>query len=82
MRFPLAMICNPSGPTKRPPFQYVADNDLNPDVFLYFTDMGGPTPETAPHYPVVWIDQNDSGEKFLDKYGLMPSFGRMIGIPD
>jgi predicted metal-dependent peptidase len=80
--YPIEFECAGGGGTDlRPPFQYVADNDINPDVFLYFTDLGGTTPETAPHYPVVWIDQNDSGESFLSQYGLMPSFGRMIGIP-
>ena len=80
--YPIAFECSGGGGTDlRPPFDYVEENELNPDVFLYFTDCGGPSPERAPHYPVVWIDQNDLGEETLSRYGLLPVFGKLIGIP-
>lgn len=81
--YPIACECSGGGGTDlRPPFDYVEENELNPDVFLYFTDCVGPTPEIAPHYPVVWIDQNNWSEERLSSNGLLPRFGKRIGIPD
>lgn len=41
-----------------PPFEYVKEHGLEPDVFLYFTDLGGRSPDAEPHYPVFWVDQD------------------------
>jgi predicted metal-dependent peptidase len=38
----------------RPPFQYLEDRHIVPDTLVYLTDMMGPFPREAPHYPVVW----------------------------
>ena len=67
-----------------PPFNYVTENDLNPDCFLYFTDMGGDWPDRDPGYPVAWIDQDNfyakraNDPKWSD---YLPSYGKLIGIP-
>ena len=38
-----------------PPFEWVAEQGLTPDVFIYLTDMYGDFPDQAPHYPTVWL---------------------------
>jgi predicted metal-dependent peptidase len=38
----------------RPPFIYVEENDINPVVGVYLTDLYGPQPETPPNYPFLW----------------------------
>jgi predicted metal-dependent peptidase len=50
-----------------PPFEYVEENGLEPAVFLYFTDLGGRSPEKEPPYPVLWIDQNGD-PRMMDIY--------------
>lgn len=37
----------------RPPFDYLLQNDIRPEVFVYLTDMMGPFPQD-PGYPVIW----------------------------
>ena len=67
-----------------PPFNYVTENGLNPDCFLYFTDLGGQWPDRDPGYPVVWIDQdNDYAQRQHNPEwaDYLPSFGKLIGIP-
>ncbi len=80
----LGKIVGGGGTSLIPPFEYVADEGLNPDVFLYFTDLGGPFPQADPGYPVVWIDQDDyyASRKDIPYYSCaIPSFGKLIGIP-
>ncbi len=43
------------GTDLRPPFKYVQENKLLPDIFIYLTDGFGPIPQKAPSYPVLWI---------------------------
>jgi len=50
-----------------PPFEYVEEHGLEPAVFLYFTDLGGRSPEKEPPYPVLWIDQ-DGDPRMMDIY--------------
>src|SRR5208282_3639965 len=38
----------------RPAFNWVAEHDVMPACFIYFTDMMGPFPDKAPEYPVIW----------------------------
>lgn len=42
----------------RPPFEYVAENNIAPVCFVYLTDMYGPFP-TDPGYPVMWCATTD-----------------------
>jgi len=76
--YPISFNVEGGGGTDlRPPFDYLAEQGIEPDVFLYFTDCVGPKPESAPSYPVCWIDQNNNGE---NRY-CSPNFGKIIGIP-
>lgn len=43
----------------RPPFEYVANNNLTPACFIYLTDGYGPFPESPPPYPVLWCMTTD-----------------------
>ena len=38
-----------------PPFEYVKDHKLRPDIFIYLTDGYGDAPEKAPQFPVLWV---------------------------
>lgn len=42
-----------------PPFDYVREQHMKPDVFIYLTDGMGDAPDKAPRYPVVWVLTND-----------------------
>ncbi len=48
-----------------PPFEYAKQNDLNPDVFIYFTDGYGDPPEQPPRYPVMWVLSSDGTDEHL-----------------
>ncbi len=38
-----------------PPFEYVKEHKLHPDILIYLTDGYGDAPETAPRFPVLWV---------------------------
>ena len=38
-----------------PPFDYVAENDIEPDIFIYLSDLEARFPSTEPDYPVIWV---------------------------
>lgn len=38
----------------RPPFQWVRDEHIEPDMVVYLTDTYGLFPEETPDYPVIW----------------------------
>ena len=42
-----------------PPFDYVREHRLRPDIFIYLTDGFGDAPETKPRYPVLWVLTQD-----------------------
>jgi len=42
------------GTDLRPPFEWVAKREP-PNVLVYLTDGGGPTPEQSPGFPVLWV---------------------------
>ncbi len=39
----------------RPVLEWIEDNGIQPELLVYFTDAGGPFPEKAPNYPVIWL---------------------------
>jgi predicted metal-dependent peptidase len=39
----------------RPVFDWVTQQDMRPDVLVYFTDAEGTFPELPPEYPVIWL---------------------------
>ena len=38
-----------------PPFEYVKEHKLRPDIFIYLTDGFGGAPKKAPQFPVLWV---------------------------
>ncbi|MBP5639509.1 MAG: hypothetical protein J6X55_08525 [Victivallales bacterium] len=50
-----------------PPFNYVREQHLKPDVFIYLTDGMGDAPDKAPQYPVIWVLTN--GGEIPAKWG-------------
>ena len=48
-----------------PPFEYVKEHKLRPDIFIYLTDGYGDAPENAPKFPVLWVLTNDGEEPAL-----------------
>jgi len=56
----------------RPVFDWVDENDIEPDALVYLTDMMGTFPDHAPAYPVIWGDI----------YGRCKApFGDVVSIP-
>ncbi len=45
------------GTSFEPPFAWVAEAGLHPDLLVYFTDADGPFPDHPPGYPVLWVVQ-------------------------
>lgn len=43
----------------RPPFEWLVDNQVRPEAFIYLTDLMGPFPSEAPAYPVIWCATTD-----------------------
>ncbi|MFK5893474.1 MAG: VWA-like domain-containing protein [Pseudomonadota bacterium] len=39
----------------KPIFDWVENNEINPDLLVYFTDAEGGFPEIEPPYPVIWL---------------------------
>ena len=42
-----------------PPFDYVKEHGIRPQVFIYLTDGCGDAPETPPPFPVIWVLTSD-----------------------
>jgi predicted metal-dependent peptidase len=43
------------GTSFKPPFAWVEQAGLHPDLLVYFTDADGPFPAQPPAYPVLWV---------------------------
>ncbi|MFX1250842.1 MAG: VWA-like domain-containing protein [Promethearchaeota archaeon] len=43
------------GTNFRPVFDYVEEEQINPDCLVYFTDAYGTFPEIEPPFPVIWV---------------------------
>ncbi len=52
----------------RPPFEWVKENGLKPQCFIYLTDGYGPFPEEQ-GYPVLWA---------INNYNVTPPFGEHL----
>ena len=50
-----AEISGGGGTDFKPVFEWVAKEQLNPDLLVYFTDAEGQFPEREPAYPVAWL---------------------------
>jgi predicted metal-dependent peptidase len=61
----------------RPVFQRIEQENLNPDVLIYFTDCMGSYPTTPPDYPVIWGSIMPDNEL----RSWRPPFGEIVHIP-
>lgn len=50
-----ADVSGGGGTDFRPVFEWIAREQLNPDLLVYFTDAEGQFPEREPAYPVAWL---------------------------
>ena len=59
------IVCKGRGGTRvMPVFDYIAENNINVDNFIYFTDMGiGDYPEQDVGYPILWVSSDMRGEE-------------------
>ena len=59
------IICKGRGGTRvMPVFDYIAENNINVDNFIYFTDMGiFDYPEQDVGYPILWVSSDMRGEE-------------------
>lgn len=53
-----------------PPFRWVEENNVNPNVFIYLTDGFGMFPVEQPPYPVIWVVTSDTEVPFGHKIKL------------
>ena len=53
----------------RPAFKYVRNNVNDVACLLYFTDLMGTFPKTAPDYPVLWMYLGDKVDDFDVPFG-------------
>ena len=47
------------GTSFKPPFKWLSDQGIKPDVLIYFTDLDGDFPAEEPDYPVIWLATTD-----------------------
>lgn len=50
----------------RPPFNWVEDNNVKPEAFVYLTDGFGSFPSEQPAYPVLWGDTSGTSYPWGD----------------
>ena len=60
------------GTSSRPVFDYIENNNVKPDLLLFFSDMATDFPQNHPAYKTVWIKTGK------DSYAQTPPFGKMI----
>ena len=56
----------------RPVFDYINKKQYTPSCLIYFTDMQGYFPNTAPSYPTLWLDYSKGSKK--------PAFGTVVKL--
>ena len=49
-----------------PVFEWLEDQDITPEVLIYFTDGMGQYPLDEPNYPVIWVVTEDTNVPFGD----------------
>ena len=64
------------GTSFEPAFEWVEENNEEPTLFVYLTDMYGSFPEYEPNYPVIWVAY-DSDPKY---YEGKCHFGEIIEV--
>jgi predicted metal-dependent peptidase len=51
------------GTSSKPPFEYIAEQGITPEVLVYLTDLEGPFPDPA-EFPVLWCSIEDHEAPF------------------
>lgn len=59
----------------RPPFKWVEQEGIEPDMLIYFTDMYGPFPDRDPGYDVVWCSTTK-----IAGIPHKPKFGKVLHV--
>ena len=54
------------GTAFEPAFEWVEENNIDPSLLIYFTDMCGSFPLYAPNYPVIWVAY-ESNKEYYEK---------------
>ncbi len=62
------------GTAFEPAFDWVIENDEDPSVLIYLTDMYGSFPQYEPDYPVIWVNYGGKSA------GYNTPFGEVIDI--
>lgn len=63
-------ISGGGGTDFKPVFEYLLAQDIAPDVLLYFTDGQGKFPESAPHWPTLWLVKGSAAVPFGQRIQL------------
>ena len=58
------------GTNFKPAFNWVEEQDSNPDLLMYFTDAEGVFPEAEPMYPVLWLVKGKENVPFGQRIQL------------
>jgi len=58
------------GTNFKPAFNWVEEQDSNPDLLMYFTDAEGVFPEAEPMYPVLWLVKGKESVPFGQRIQL------------
>jgi len=45
-----------------PPFDYIREKKLRPQIMIYLTDGCGPAPDKSSEFPVLWVLTHDGGQ--------------------
>jgi len=53
-----------------PPFEWLEQQDRQPDLLLYFTDADGKFPQNAPVFPVIWLVKGKIGVPWGERIQL------------
>jgi predicted metal-dependent peptidase len=70
---PLRMeVVGRGGTYFHPVFEYVFDNNIDPECLIYFTDLGADSNFTPPAYPVMWIN--------TDPNQVHPAWGEVVDL--
>jgi predicted metal-dependent peptidase len=64
------------GTAFQPTFDWIKDNDWEPQVMFYLTDLCGDSPKNPSTYPVVWVVP----EEYKEQYGRGVKWGDLVVI--
>jgi predicted metal-dependent peptidase len=77
------LVLNPKGgggTAFQPTFDYIKENEWEPQILFYLTDLCGDSPKQPDGYPVVWITPDRYKEYFGKENGV--NFGELVVFED